>query len=134
MSDYDVLDGVPCHVLGYRVKTKTQIILTCLVPAIFELLVYLFLTTADIALTIQHFRDERPIWASLTLTFLCLPAIICFISVVSSPYHWPDEDECGRENNLFLFRQLFNLIFFPIGAIHRYVLCLSALSISMEIR
>lgn len=119
--DYDVLDGVPCHVLGRTVKTRTQIFLSILLPASLELIVYLFLTTADAALSYQHFHDGNKLFGILTLTFLCLPALVCFCSVVTSAWYWPDVEGCGRQNWIFFSRQLLNLIIFPIGAIYRFV-------------
>lgn len=118
----DCLDGVSKCVLGYKVKTRTQIVLTCLIPAIFELLIYICLVTSDIAVAIQHVRDKNPIWAALTLTFLCLPALVCFCSVITSPWQWPEEEGCGKENTKFFLRQTFNFLCFPIGAIFRFVI------------
>lgn len=118
----DCLDGVSKCVLGYQVKTRTQIVLTCLIPAIIELLVYISLVTSDIAVAIQHIRDQNPIWAALTITFLCLPALVCFCSVITSPWQWPEEEGCGNGNIKFFFRQTFNFLFFPIGAVFRFVI------------
>lgn len=115
----DEFDGIPKKVLGVDIKVKTQITLACLVTAILELLIYLTVTLADIAVTIQHFRDGNSMYGSLTVTILCLPAIICFISIMLSPWQWPEEEGCHSENTTFLIKQLFNLICFPIGAVYR---------------
>lgn len=118
----DCLDGVSKCVLGYKVKTRTQIVLTCLIPAIFELLIYISLVTSDIAVAIQHIRDKNPIWAALTITFLCLPALVCFCSIITSPWQWPEEEGCGKKTTIFFLRQTFNFLCFPIGAIFRFVI------------
>jgi len=116
----DELDGVPIKVLGYQVKTRTQIILSCLLPAILEVFVYIVLMTADTALTVRHYIDGHLLWGVLTLIFIWLPAIVCFASVMASPYHWPEETGCNTDSTLFLLRQCFNLILFPIGAFNRF--------------
>lgn len=116
------LDGVPCKVLGYPIKTRTQIYLSCLVTAILELFVYIVVVTTDICLTVQHFRDGNPLYGSLTLICLCLPALACFCSIIVSPWQWPaDNEQCGKENIKFFLKQLGNLFFFPIASSYRYV-------------
>lgn len=122
----DELDGVPCKLLGYKISTRTQICLSCCVTAALELIVYILVTAADIAVVIQHFRDSNPRYASLTLGFLILPAVGCFCSIVVSPWQWPDTDDddrpqCGKEHIRFFLRQLYNMLCFPIAAIYRYV-------------
>lgn len=115
----DCLDGAPKHILGFGVKSRTQIVITCLIPAIFELLCYTVLITADIYLTTRHFINNNVLWGALSLGFICLPALACFISVITSKWQWPESEGCHSENIKFFFVQLFNLIFFPIGAINR---------------
>lgn len=131
----DQLDGAPCEVLGYHITTRTQICLTCCVSVVLELIVYVVLTIADIAVVIQHFRDANPLFAGLTLTFLWLPAVVCFCSVITSPWQWPsdgNEDDtigeefsskhefsCGRTECWFFLHQLFNMLAFPVTAVYR---------------
>uniref|UniRef100_A0A336LRI3 XK-related protein n=1 Tax=Culicoides sonorensis TaxID=179676 RepID=A0A336LRI3_CULSO len=98
----DVLDGVPNKKLfGYQLKTKTQILLSYLIPTIIELCIYVILTVADVALIVQHFRDNHAIWAILTLIFVVLPAILCFITIITSPSQWPGKWKLNdkQENN-----------------------------------
>lgn len=133
----DQLDGVPCALLGYHIKTRTQICLTCCISVVLELIVYLVLIAADSAVAVQHFRDGNPAYGGLTLGFVCLPAVVCFCSVVTSPGQWPqsdgrgedtpdgetadigDEIECGRVQCCFLMWQVFNLMAFPVAAVYR---------------
>lgn len=131
-----LLDGVPCSVLGYPITTRTQICLTCCLTAVLELLVYLIVVVADVAVIVQHWRDEQPLFAGLTTIWLVLPAFVCFVTVLTSPWQWPNDDDndandanggtrdvaacyCGRTQMLFVGRQMFNLCFFPIGAVYR---------------
>lgn len=120
------LEGVPCKVLGYHITTRTQICLSCCVTSILELCVYLVVTAADTAVVVQHFRDTNRTYAILTLTFMLLPAIGCFCSIIVSPWQWPDENDydieknkCGKQHVIFFLKQLYNLLLFPIGATYR---------------
>lgn len=137
----DQLDGAPCEVLGYHIKTRTQICLTCCISVVLELIVYLVLIAADVAVAVQHFRDGNPEFGGLTLGFVCLPAVVCFVSVVTSPGQWPqqgdgaetltegirkptkfdDDDriECGMVQCRFFMWQVFNLVAFPVAAVYR---------------
>lgn len=97
----DVLDGVPKQLFGYQLKTKTQILLHYLLPAIVELCIYIILTVADVALIVQHFRDTHAIWASLTLTFVVLPAVLCFITIIVSPSQWPGKWQAKEQKQQY---------------------------------
>lgn len=127
----DELDGVPCSVLGYPIATRTQICLSCCVSAVLELLVYVVVVAADVAVIVQHWRDANALFAWLTGAWMVLPAVVCFVSVITSPWQWPavdgDDDvtdgdamcNCGRAHVWFVVRQLGNLVFFPVGAVYR---------------
>lgn len=131
----DELDGVPCSVLGYHIKTRTQICLSCCVTAVLELLVYIVVLAADSACIVQHLRDAQPLIAGLTGLWMVLPAAVCFAAVIASPWQWPSdarddavdgsigpgmaESSCGSQHVWFVVRQLANLVFFPVGAIYR---------------
>uniref|UniRef100_A0A7G3B391 XK-related protein n=1 Tax=Lutzomyia longipalpis TaxID=7200 RepID=A0A7G3B391_LUTLO len=118
----DELDGVPKRILFYPVKTRTQIVASILIPTFMELCVYVVLTTADITITVRHFQCGDYLWGALTLTFLCLPALLCFIIIIASPWQWPDQSDCAETNShwKFFLRQLFNVLLFPLGAIWRF--------------
>uniref|UniRef100_A0A6E8V4Y0 XK-related protein n=1 Tax=Anopheles coluzzii TaxID=1518534 RepID=A0A6E8V4Y0_ANOCL len=116
----DALDGVPRSVLGYPVKTRTQIVATFLVPVIFELMLYIVLTTADILITVEHFRNGAPTWAWFTLTLIWLPAVVCFCSIVSTPERWPERIGFDERTGRFLFNQVAILVFFPLAALYRF--------------
>uniref|UniRef100_A0A182XVE3 XK-related protein n=1 Tax=Anopheles stephensi TaxID=30069 RepID=A0A182XVE3_ANOST len=120
VSTMDALDGVPRSVLGYPVKTRTQIVMTFLVPVIFELMVYIVLTTADILVTIEHFRNGNPAWGWFTLALIWLPSLVCFCSIVSTPERWPDQIGCDKCTAVFLFNNIAILVFFPLAALYRF--------------
>ncbi|XP_058811400.1 uncharacterized protein LOC131676301 [Topomyia yanbarensis] len=116
----DVLDGVPKCVLGYQVKTRTQIVLNFLIPVVFELLVYTVVMTADVLVTIEHFRNGHQSWAWLTLSFMWLPAIACFSATLSSPSQWPEVVGCDEQTGRFVMKNLLVLLLFPVAAIYRF--------------
>lgn len=97
----DLLDGVPNQLFGYHLKTKTQIICHYMLPAIFELCIYIILTTADVALIVQHFRDNHITWGIFTLIFVLLPAVLCFITIITSPAQWPKYQQQQQEQELY---------------------------------
>lgn len=106
---------------------------------------YLVLTVADLAVAVQHFRDGNPEFGGLTAGFVCLPAIVCFFSVITSPGQWPQGDggdeavedttdgvgespevtenddriTCGKVQCRFFMWQVFNLVAFPVAAVYR---------------
>ncbi|XP_052867717.1 uncharacterized protein LOC128273727 [Anopheles cruzii] len=116
----DTLDGVPRSVLGRPVKTRTQIVMTFLVPVIFEAMVYIVLTTADVLVTIEHFRNGNTGWGWTTLTLIWLPSIVCFCSIVSTPERWPEQIGCDERTQNFLFKNCAILLFFPLAALNRF--------------
>ncbi|KAL1400987.1 hypothetical protein pipiens_006981 [Culex pipiens pipiens] len=116
----DVLDGVPRCVLGYQVKTRTQIVLSFLIPVVFELLVYCVLMTADVIVVVEHFRNGNPSWAWFTLAFMWLPAVSCFASVLSSPSQWPETVGCDERTARFVAKHLLVLTLFPVAAFYRF--------------
>ncbi|GAB0094859.1 uncharacterized protein DMENIID0001_101850 [Sergentomyia squamirostris] len=118
----DELDGIPKRILLLPVKTRIQIVASILVPTIVEICVYIALTVADLTTSVRYFQSEDYLWGALTLTFMWLPAILCFTIIISSPWQWPDPSDCAETNShwRFFFRQLFNLLLFPLGAIWRF--------------
>lgn len=116
--DDNGLDGIPCKVLGYHITSRTHISLSCLTTKILQLLVYLVVTIADIGIIVQHFRDNNQLYGYLTVGLLCLPAIVCFCTIIVSPWHWPNQEKCGKQNVQFFCKQLFNLFCFPIASIY----------------
>ncbi|XP_055551140.1 uncharacterized protein LOC129733349 [Wyeomyia smithii] len=116
----DALDGVPRCVLGYQVKTRTQIVLSFLIPVVSELLVYTVVMTADILLVIEHFHNENPSWAWFTFALLWLPAIACFSVILSSLSNWPETVGCDKRTWQFIGKNLAILLLFPVAAIYRF--------------
>lgn len=118
----DALDGIPKCVLGYQVKTRSQIVLSFMVPVVFEFIVYVVVTTADVLVVVEHFRNDNTTWAWLTLCLIWIPAIACFSAVLSSPSHWPEAVGCDAQTWRFIGKHLLILLLFPVAAIYRSVL------------
>lgn len=133
----DAVECAPKCLLGWPIKTKTQIWFNWIIPIVLEQFVYVVLMVADVAVTYQHFIDGNHLWAGLTLTFIWLPAICCFGTVITSPWNWPDyytdpaadvnttntDPVEGRGTNKqclqFVFVLAFNVLLFPLGALAR---------------
>lgn len=129
----DSVDCAPQCLLGWPIKTKTQIWFNWIIPIALELLVYVVLIVADVAVTYQHFHDGNHLWAWLTLTFIWLPAVLCFGSIITSPWNWPDyyaerdgggdtdaADGANKQCLQFILILAFNVLLFPIGSLARY--------------
>lgn len=127
----DAVGCAPKCLLGWPIKTKAQIWFNWIVPNVLEQLVYIVLIVADLAVTYQHFNDGNHLWGGLTLSFIWLPAILCFGTVIVSPRNWPEyysrashdtDDNRGVSKQClrFLLILFFNVLLFPIAAMARY--------------
>lgn len=143
MADLDDLDCNPRCLLGWPIKTRTQIWLNWIVPTALELFVYLVLIVADCSVVALHFLDGNPHWGALTLTFVWVPVFLCFCSIITSPWQWPDyyatdidevdDGEGGGGGGgaggggggaskpclLFILRLTANVLLFPVFAVFR---------------
>lgn len=124
----DAVECAPKCLLGWPIKSKAQIWFNWIIPITLELLVYVVLIVADVAVTYQHFIDGNHLWAGLTLSFIWLPALLCFLTVIASPKNWPEyfstaEEEVdkgvGKLCLQFLLILLVNVVLFPIGSLAR---------------
>ncbi|XP_022908319.2 uncharacterized protein [Onthophagus taurus] len=107
-------------ILGYELSAKQDVIANYLIPAITGCLCYILLFAADLGTVYRHFEEENPVWASLTLLFMFLPVIGCFIWVISSWELWPEIEGCGRNNVKWALWKVLQHFFFPIWSMWRY--------------
>lgn len=114
----DPLENVPVKILGFSVKTRWQITLNYMIPSIIELIIYITVIVVDGALVYQHMLDKNYLLAWITMGIVIVPAIFTFICVMVSD-QWPIEEGFGSEKRKFLYRQIINLVVFPIGALYR---------------
>ncbi|RZC36893.1 uncharacterized protein BDFB_005785, partial [Asbolus verrucosus] len=91
-----------------------------LVPSITSLILYMFLFASDSALVFRHYKDDNPIWASLTLFLMYLPSLCSYILIVSDWELWPEMVGCGLTNFLWFLLKTLQHMFFPVWAMWRY--------------
>lgn len=125
MADSDNFKATPAivrlTVLGYELNSKQNACFNYLLPAIFWCSMYILHFASDLVLAHRHHIEEDPIWASLTLFFMYLPVIGCFVLTVSSIEMWPDYDECTLSNVKWLSVKILQHLFFPIWTMWRLV-------------
>ncbi|GJQ86601.1 hypothetical protein Trydic_g7834 [Trypoxylus dichotomus] len=119
-SEYKRAVVIKRTILGYDLNSDQNIWANYLIPSVVGCLLFILLTAADIGVAYAHFREGNPIWASLTLFFLYLPVLGCYIWCITSLELWPQVEGMGFENiNWFLLKTLQHL-FFPIWGAWRY--------------
>ncbi|OXU28218.1 hypothetical protein TSAR_011729 [Trichomalopsis sarcophagae] len=129
----------PTKCLKVPLKSTEQIYLIFLIPAIASCLVYVLHFAADLVVAVQHFREENPVWACITIGFMYAPALAYFILTISRPDWWmTDDDKLYKGAFLWFLLQLIKLIAFPLFALYRYagliVLSIDAIMLSGEQR
>lgn len=106
--------------LRVPLKSKEQIYLIFLIPAIVNCLVYIVHFSADLMVAVQHFREQNPVWGCITIGFVCAPALAYFVLTVSRPDWWmTDDDKLHRGAFVWFLLQLAKLIVFPFFALYR---------------
>lgn len=108
--------------LGYELTPHQDASVNYLVPSISASVLYTLLIACDVATIVSHYRNGDPIWGSLTLFFMYLPALGSFIILISSWELWPEFEGCGRENIIWFWIKVVEHLFFPIWSMWRYVL------------
>lgn len=116
-SDLPVL--IKLNVLGFNLSSKQNVYVNYLLPSIIGCLFYVFLFAVDFVTFYRHLRDDNPIWASLTLLFLYMPVIGCFILIVSSWELWPELDGFSFRNIKWFMFKFMQHLFFPLWSMWR---------------
>lgn len=106
-------------VLGYDLTSKQNIYLNYLFPTLAASVLYILQFSSDLVLAYRHFKDENPIWASLTLFFMYLPVLGCFIITISLWELWPEYEGCGMSNVRWAVLKVLQHFFFPIWSMWR---------------
>lgn len=106
-------------ILGYDLTPKQDVYLNYLFPTLAACVLYVLQFSSDLVLAYRHFRDENPIWASLTLLFMFLPVLGCFIITISLWELWPEYEGCGMTNVRWAVLKVFQHCFFPIWSMWR---------------
>ncbi|CAG9839200.1 unnamed protein product [Diabrotica balteata] len=113
-------DGKKQTLLGYELTSCEDAIVNYLVPSVSACILYILLIAVDVGVIFSHFKNDDPIWASLTLFILYVPALISFVLVVSNWALWPEFESCGRENMIWFWTKLGEHFFFPVWSIWRF--------------
>lgn len=100
--------------LGYELTSYQNAIVNYLVPSIAACILYVFIIAIDVAVIFTHFKNDDPIWGSLTLFVMYLPTLISFIIIVSNWELWPEFEECSRTNTIWFCVKIVEHLFFPI--------------------
>lgn len=101
-------------------KSKEQIYLIFLIPALLNCLVYVVHFSADLVVAIQHFREHNSMWGYITISFMYAPALAYFVLTVSRPDWWmSDDDKLYKGACLWFLLQVAKLIVFPLFALYR---------------
>ncbi|KRT86406.1 hypothetical protein AMK59_160, partial [Oryctes borbonicus] len=91
-----------------------------LIPSVIGCLLFILQTAADIGVVYSHFRENNPIWASLTISFLYCPVLGCLIWCTTSLELWPQIDGMGFENINWLLLKILQHVLFPVWGVWRY--------------
>lgn len=127
------------HFLKVPLKSTEQIYIIFLIPTLINCILYIIHFSSDLVVTIQHFRDDKPVWGCCTLGLMYAPAVAYFMLTVSRPDWWmTDDDKVARGIVRWIALQLSQLIGFVFFALYRYagliVLSVDAIILSGEER
>lgn len=107
-------------VFEYSLNRRQNAILNHLVPCAIACFLYVLITATDIGVIFRHYKDNDPIWASLTLFVMYLPAIGSFILIVTDCDYWPEpENGMTNENAFWLYKKILGHLLFPLWNIWR---------------
>ncbi|XP_014204092.1 uncharacterized protein LOC106636260 [Copidosoma floridanum] len=120
-------------------KSREQVYLVFLVPTIISCLVYVLHFAADLVVALQHYRENNPAWACITVGFMYAPAVAYFVLTISRPDWWmTDDDKLHKGAFLWCLMQIAKLVAFPFFALYRFagliVLSVDALQLKGEER
>ncbi|XP_033232151.1 uncharacterized protein LOC117183096 isoform X2 [Belonocnema kinseyi] len=125
----------PTRCLKIPLRSTEQIYLVFLIPTLVNCILYVLNFSADLVVSVQHFREDNPIWGCITIGLIYLPAIVYFVLTVSRPDWWmTDDDKVSKGAFAWFGLQLCHLIAFPLFALYRFagliVLIIDAIRLS----
>ena len=116
----EICQRKPTRLFKVPLKSKEQIYLVFLIPAMINCLIYVIHFSSDLVVAVQHFRENNPIWGCITISFMYAPAIAYFVLTISRPDWWmTDDDKLYKGAFLWFLLQLIKLIMFPFFALYR---------------
>ncbi|KAF5277700.1 hypothetical protein FQR65_LT03680 [Abscondita terminalis] len=106
--------------LGYEINSYQYVIFNYLVPSILSCLLYIVHFACDFAVSYRHFYEKNPIWGSMSILFMFLPSLSCYILTISSLELWPKFEGCGNENIRWCLIKTLQHVFFPVWSMWRH--------------
>ncbi|KAJ8912120.1 hypothetical protein NQ315_013209 [Exocentrus adspersus] len=106
--------------LGYELSEREDAVINYLVPSVCACLLYIFIIASDIAVIFCHYKNNNPIWGSLTIFLMYLPPLGSYIIIVSNWELWPEEEGCGMENIKWFTWKTVEHILFPVWNMWRF--------------
>lgn len=119
MSAKNPKSNLPKTFINYELTPRQNVIINHFIPSICSLLLYILLFASDSVLVFRHYKDEDPIWASVTLFIIYLPSLCSYIVIISSWELWPKMEGCGCDNFLWWLIKTLEHLLFPVWAMWR---------------
>ncbi|XP_030753291.1 uncharacterized protein LOC115880252 [Sitophilus oryzae] len=111
----------PKTLLGYELTPTQNALVNFLLPSIGACVLYKFIIAVDVGVIFRHYKDNDPIWASLTIFIMYLPALSSYVIIMSDWDYWPEPDKGLTRNNVkWAFRQTLEHLFFPFWNMWRF--------------
>lgn len=105
--------------LNYEVTPHYDAVLNYLLPSVFSCILYILVFSSDVGMVFRHYKDDNPIWASVTLFVMYLPAIISYVLIVSDWLLWPEMYGCSLLNITWFTIKTLEHLLFPVWAMWR---------------
>lgn len=106
-------------VLGYELDSKQYVITNYLIPSVTGCLLYVLHFACDLTVAYRHVREDNAVWGALTIFFMFLPALGCYILTISAWELWPTFDGCDKSNVKWGFLKTFQHVCFPVWSMWR---------------
>ncbi|CAH1186242.1 unnamed protein product [Phyllotreta striolata] len=106
--------------LGYELTPRQDALVNHLVPSLGACILYVLLIAGDVGVIFRHYKDDDPIWGSLTLFILYVPVLASFIIVISNWELWPEFESCSRNNLIWFWTKVAEHLLFPIWSMWRF--------------
>ena len=87
-----VLDTIPQEIMGYSLTVTQQILVYFLVATAFRSAIYAFDLASGIAVVNEHFKAGYSVWGTISLFLMYFPSLIFFITIISRPDLWDQQD------------------------------------------
>ncbi|XP_066260718.1 uncharacterized protein [Euwallacea similis] len=105
---------------GYELTPRQNLLLNHLLPSVLASLLFIFIIAADIGVIFRHYKDDDPIWASLTLFCMYLPALGSLVIILTDADYWPDPENMTKENFVWMIKKILGHLLFPVWSMWRF--------------